>query len=68
MLLDQLCLGSCALRLLEGLPQPLQNSQQHADDADILTVSRNGPISDGGLALRLGQVAYLQGDAQGTVS
>lgn len=68
MLLDQLCLGSCALRLLEGLPKPLQNSQQHADEADTFTASRDEPISDGSLALRRGQVAYLQGNAEGIAS
>lgn len=67
-LLDQLRLGSCALRLLEGLPQPLQNSQQDPDEADVQTASGNGPFSDGGLALRLGQVAYMQGNAQGIAS
>ncbi|KAK9838940.1 hypothetical protein WJX74_006331 [Apatococcus lobatus] len=68
MLLDQLCLGSCALRLLESLPQSFASSQREASEVDDGTDAANSPVSKGDMALRLGQVTYLKGDGQGNHS
>ena len=66
LLVDELCLGSCASRLLERLPQ-LHAS--NASDSDANSPQPDvSPCSEADVALCRGQIAALHGSRKGTGS